>query len=174
MDVTPDSTLSDCTAVFSGPNEAPPVRDSVSRWPEPGTHGHSPLDGAIPTTGDATSPAPDDDLGQFSTDYVNLQRRLETMPVIEQAKGILIGRFGIDADTAFEVLRRWSSHTNQKLRDISRLLVDAAAQQADAPTHPVGPGRSPTALDLLFADFDSGAPSHQGGQPLGCLNETHR
>ncbi|HYI55574.1 MAG TPA: ANTAR domain-containing protein [Microlunatus sp.] len=146
----------------------------MSRWPEPGTHGHSPLDGAIPTTGDATSPAPDDDLGQFSTDYVNLQRRLETMPVIEQAKGILIGRFGIDADTAFEVLRRWSSHTNQKLRDISRLLVDAAAQQADAPIHPVGPGRSPTALDLLFADFDSGAPSHQGGQPLGCLNETHR
>jgi hypothetical protein len=33
---------------------------------------------------------------------------------------------GIDPDTAFEVLRRRSSHTNLKVRDISQILVTTA------------------------------------------------
>ena len=61
-------------------------------------------------------------------ELAGLRRRLETLPVIEQSKGILIGRYGIDPDSAFCLLRRWSSHTNLKLRDISRLIVDAASQ----------------------------------------------
>ena len=61
-------------------------------------------------------------------ELAGLHRRLETLPVIEQSKGILIGRYGIDPDSAFCLLRRWSSHTNLKLRDISRLIVDAASQ----------------------------------------------
>src|SRR5690349_24939161 len=56
-----------------------------------------------------------------------LERRLASQPVIEQSKGILMGHFGIDADTAFAVLRRWSSQTNVKLRDISQMIVRAAA-----------------------------------------------
>jgi ANTAR domain len=55
-----------------------------------------------------------------------LQHRLATQPVIEQSKGILMCHFGIDPDTAFDVLKRWSSHTNLKVRDISQILVNTA------------------------------------------------
>ena len=77
-------------------------------------------------------------------ELAGLRRRLDTLPVIEQSKGILIGYFGIDADCAFSVLRRWSSHTNVKLRDLSQLLVDAAST-------PPEPGQPPrAALDHLI------------------------
>jgi ANTAR domain len=73
-----------------------------------------------------------------------LRRRLDTLPLIEQSKGILIGYFSIDAATAFNVLRRWSSHTNIKLRDISQMLVNAAST-------PPRPGQPPRlALDCLI------------------------
>ena len=62
-------------------------------------------------------------------DLEGLEHRLATQPVIEQSKGILMGHFGIGPDTAFDMLRRWSSHTNLKVRDISRML--AAAVTAD-------------------------------------------
>jgi hypothetical protein len=77
-------------------------------------------------------------------ELAGLRRRLDTLPIIEQSKGILIGYFSIDADTAFNVLRRWSSHTNIKLRDISQMLVNAAST-------PPRPGQPPRlALDCLI------------------------
>jgi ANTAR domain len=51
---------------------------------------------------------------------------LATRPVIEQSKGILIAHFGIDPAAAFDVLKRWSSHTNLKVRDVSQILVTTA------------------------------------------------
>src|SRR3954451_62575 len=74
----------------------------------------------------------------MAQDLADMRQRLATLPVIEQSKGLLMGHYGIDADTAFALLRRWSSHTNLKLRDISRMLVDAATTPADPTTghHP--------------------------------------
>ena len=63
-------------------------------------------------------------------EVTNLRAQLETLPLIEQSKGILMGRYQISADAAFALLRRWSSHTNVKVREISRLLVEAAGQPA--------------------------------------------
>ena len=65
----------------------------------------------------------------------HLRRRLQTLPVIEQSKGVLMGRYGIDADSAFNVLRRLASVNNIKLRDISQQIVTAAT----ASKHPTGP-----------------------------------
>jgi ANTAR domain/PAS fold len=48
--------------------------------------------------------------------------------VIEQAKGILMLIYRIDADTAFEMLRRHSQNTNTKLRDLAARLVDQATE----------------------------------------------
>lgn len=67
-------------------------------------------------------------LAALTADNQDLRARLATLPVIEQAKGILIARYQIDAEAAFALLRRWSSHANLKLRDIARILVAAASQ----------------------------------------------
>ncbi|HYI59657.1 MAG TPA: ANTAR domain-containing protein [Microlunatus sp.] len=45
--------------------------------------------------------------------------------VIEQAKGIVMLAYQVDADVAFQVLRRHSQNTNTKLRDLAARLVDA-------------------------------------------------
>lgn len=44
-----------------------------------------------------------------------LRCAVESRTVIGQAQGILMERFGIDADQALTFLRRASSHTNRKL-----------------------------------------------------------
>jgi GAF domain-containing protein len=54
----------------------------------------------------------------------NLQRALQSRGVIDQAKGVLMGRHGITADAAFELLARQSQETNRKLRDIAAELVE--------------------------------------------------
>ncbi len=68
----------------------------------------------------------------------NLRRKLQTLPVIEQAKGILMGRYGIPADDAFEMLRRWSQHTNTKLHLIAKTIISDRCQgeASDRLTHP--------------------------------------
>jgi GAF domain-containing protein len=53
----------------------------------------------------------------------NLQRALDSRAVIDQAKGILMGRHGLSADAAFEELTRRSQATQRKLRDIAADLV---------------------------------------------------
>jgi GAF domain-containing protein len=52
-----------------------------------------------------------------------LVRALETRTHIGQATGILMERYDLDADRAFEVLRRISSQTNTKLRDLAVQVV---------------------------------------------------
>jgi ANTAR domain len=71
---------------------------------------------------------PSDELAELAAELEGLQQRLKTLPVIEQSKGLLIGHYGVDADTALVILRRWSSHTNLKLRVISQYLVAAASR----------------------------------------------
>ena len=52
-----------------------------------------------------------------------LVRALETRTHIGQATGILMERYDLDAERAFEVLRRISSQTNIKLRDLAVQVV---------------------------------------------------
>jgi AmiR/NasT family two-component response regulator len=54
-------------------------------------------------------------------------------PVIDQAKELLMAdEPGLDADGAFELLRRASQRENRKLRDIAQQIVDRHRQAADA------------------------------------------
>jgi GAF domain-containing protein len=53
----------------------------------------------------------------------NLQIALESRAVIDQAKGILIERYKLTPDQAFQFLARASMTTNRKLRDIADELV---------------------------------------------------
>ncbi|HET6916259.1 MAG TPA: ANTAR domain-containing protein [Acidimicrobiales bacterium] len=54
----------------------------------------------------------------------HLERKLETLPVIEQAKGMLMQDFGLDADSAYLYLRRISQDTNTKVRDVATRIVE--------------------------------------------------
>lgn len=53
-----------------------------------------------------------------------LGRAISTRDLIGQAKGIVMERFGIDANQAFNLLTRISKDTNRKLRDIAQELID--------------------------------------------------
>jgi transcriptional regulator with GAF, ATPase, and Fis domain len=53
----------------------------------------------------------------------NLQTALESRAVIDQAKGILMERYKLTADQAFQALARVSMHTNRKVRDVADHLV---------------------------------------------------
>ncbi len=53
----------------------------------------------------------------------NLQAALESRAVIDQAKGILIERYKLTPDQAFQALVGVSMHSNRKLRDIAHDLV---------------------------------------------------
>lgn len=70
---------------------------------------------------------------ELHQEILDLRRQLDTQPSIEQAKGLLMGYYGIEADTAFAVLRRWSQHHNIKIRVLSAGLVTASSQPSDRP-----------------------------------------
>lgn len=58
-----------------------------------------------------------------------LLARLETMPVIEQAKGIIMAQSGCTPDAAFEQLRHASQRANVPIRDLAARVVSKAAHQ---------------------------------------------
>ncbi len=54
----------------------------------------------------------------------NLEAALASRAVIDQAKGILMERFKLTADQAFQTLTRVSMESNTKVRDIAERFVD--------------------------------------------------
>lgn len=59
----------------------------------------------------------------LTKEVANLQQALATRDVIGQAKGILMERFRITPEVAFERLRAASQHANRKVRDLADDLV---------------------------------------------------
>ena len=59
-------------------------------------------------------------------EVLGLKRKMESLPVIEQAKGILIGAEGCTPDEAFDILRRASQRENVKLRQVAARIVEGA------------------------------------------------
>jgi GAF domain-containing protein len=60
----------------------------------------------------------------------NLERALTSRAVIDQAKGVVMARLGVDADQAFARLVKLSSRMNVKLRDLAALVVEGHADAA--------------------------------------------
>jgi ANTAR domain len=74
-----------------------------------------------------------------------LQQALTTRPVIDQAKGIIMGERGGDADAAFAALRSLSQHRHVKLRDLAQEIADAAGEPPSAMRSPPAACGSPRA-----------------------------
>jgi hypothetical protein len=49
----------------------------------------------------------------------------QSRPTIEQAKGVLMMTYAIDAEAAFTLLRRYSQRENVKVRDVARSVVES-------------------------------------------------
>ena len=61
------------------------------------------------------------------SENARLLARLDTMPVIEQAKGIIMAQSRCTEAEAFDRLRRASQHTNVPVRDLAAQIVATAA-----------------------------------------------
>jgi response regulator NasT len=62
-----------------------------------------------------------------------LESALARRGTIERAKGIVMGREGVDEQTAFERLRAEARSTNRRVVDVARAVADAAAAGAPNP-----------------------------------------
>ena len=60
-----------------------------------------------------------------------LQTALQSRHLIGVAQGILMAQYDMGMETAFEVLRRYSSHANVKLRDVALRVVELRALPED-------------------------------------------
>ena len=67
-------------------------------------------------------------------EFQNLQSAFGRRAIIEQAKGILMERNGIDAEAAFALLKSHSQQTGQKLIDVANAITQ---------THQLLPARHP-------------------------------
>jgi response regulator NasT len=59
------------------------------------------------------------------TEYHNLEGAFGRRAVIDQAKGILMARHGLNADGAFAMLRDHSQRNGQKIGDVAEAIIDS-------------------------------------------------
>lgn len=64
---------------------------------------------------------------QRFAEYHDLRGAFGRRAVIEQAKGMLMARHGIDGDKAFELLRKHSQHGGRRLSDVAESIVETNA-----------------------------------------------
>jgi hypothetical protein len=85
-----------------------------------------------------------------------LQARLASMPVIEQAKGIVMAQCGCVEQAAFDVLRQASQRENIKMRDLAARIVAQTVRSASA-GRPADPARThaPAASQVSHAEVVS-------------------
>jgi hypothetical protein len=70
------------------------------------------------------------------SEYLRLATRLETMPVIEQAKGIIMAESRCSEAEAFDLLRRASQRSNVPVRDLAAGIVAKATGTATPAARP--------------------------------------
>lgn len=75
-------------------------------------------------------------LGQ-AREITGLRSALQNRLVIGAAQGILMERYGLSLNRAFEVLRRHSNDSNTKLRDVAQGVLEGVDVRSPLP----GPGR---------------------------------
>jgi hypothetical protein len=72
-----------------------------------------------------------------------VERAFATRSVIDQARGVVMGRLRVGPEEAFNLLIRLSSRTNTKLSVVAADLVALAGESTDSFPGPGSPGRAP-------------------------------
>jgi response regulator NasT len=120
-------------------------------------------------TPDELQSAIDITLQRFS-EYQSLQGAFGRRALIEQAKGILMARHSINADTAFERLRDHSRHNGHKLSDVAAAVVESHLLLLPPAAHqPAPPSASPAFPGVLDARLDTeGFRAKASGNAASC------
>jgi AmiR/NasT family two-component response regulator len=69
------------------------------------------------------------DVEECQDEVEDLRATLATRPVIDQAKGILVGQKHCTPDEAFAMLTEASQRSNRKIRDVAQAIVQAESQR---------------------------------------------
>lgn len=85
-------------------------------------------------------------------EIAGLKAALVSRATIDQARGILVARFRISPDGAFDLLVRWSQDRNIKLRAIAETLVAMAQHGLE------GPGLDRSLGQWLAHQLSEGSP----------------
>ncbi|MDW4910037.1 ANTAR domain-containing protein [Streptomyces sp. ADMS] len=95
-------------------------------------------------------------LGESNQDLrievVQLRRAMQTRPVIDLARGVLMASFGLSSEDAWQVLVAVSQNTNTKLHEVADSLVGAVT--GDALPEPVRLRIAETVAELRTASED--------------------
>lgn len=73
-------------------------------------------------------------LSQVDAELRNRLRQLDSMPDIEQVRGMLRQDFGLDGEHAMDYLKRLSQNSNVPVRDLARMLVERLSGTATKDT----------------------------------------
>jgi AmiR/NasT family two-component response regulator len=106
----------------------------------------------VDTTPEELQSAIDITLQRFS-EYSSLQGAFGRRAVIEQAKGILMARHGIDADKAFTLLRDRSQQSGRKLADVAGAVVESHLLLSPFHDHAAIPPDAPP-LRTALSEFE--------------------
>jgi hypothetical protein len=94
---------------------------------------------------------------QYSA-HARLLARLASLPVIEQAKGIIMAQCGWPAEQAFDALVQASQHGNIKVRDLAARIVAVTAGPTPVPAPQARSDRGEPAAQVRTLPV--GRPAH--------------
>src|SRR4051794_25299629 len=112
-----------------------------------------------PRMGDSTQPVEAGQIRQLESELLGLRRSMRTRSLIEQGKGRLAERHGIDPEEAFHRLVRASQADNRRVAELAAELMGSDVDVACAPpgwqrrTLPLrGDATVVGSLDLTWSD----------------------
>ncbi|MEU9187486.1 ANTAR domain-containing protein [Streptomyces sp. NPDC048484] len=120
-------TLSQTSSLFASTGDADPDTALRNQNPRPGA-AHSPTEESplSDTAIDAVDTDADADAEQdLRLEVVQLKRAMQTRPVIDLARGVLMATFGLSPEDAWSVLVTVSQNANIKLRHLAEGTVAA-------------------------------------------------
>jgi hypothetical protein len=85
--------------------------------------------------------------------YARLATRLATLPLVEQAKGILVAQIGCSSQEAGDVLRIAARGSETKLRELAAKIIDDAVRNSRKPA----PGAQGSSADVNPGQPERGA-----------------
>ncbi|MEV2193003.1 ANTAR domain-containing protein [Streptomyces phaeochromogenes] len=92
-----------------------------------------PLRAPVAATSQAASHSASDSVQALRQEIDQLHQAMDSRPVIDMARGILMARFGCSTESAWEILVKVSQHSNTKLRGVADCLVEAAQPGSEMP-----------------------------------------